>query len=507
MKAPAIRRSRGLSQDRQEQGVTLVLVAVAMVAIIAMAALSIDAVTLYLAREEAQRSADAAALAAARLISISGITGDPTNASASWQAICGPGGSPASLAATAVARQSTVGSVAATNVNISYSAGGTTSPNDCTGLPFASGVNNPIVTVQVQRTSLPTFFSRMWGRTGNSVSATAAAEVFNPSNSANVGNGLTGSITAVRPRSVKPWIIPNRDPIHPGPNANGFYCDSLDTVTGLSTLPCNRLVDPGTGAIQNPGISLSGTGTNGVIGERLWLEPDCQHTGGICRLRNTTPAANYFATAVQAFLQPPPSVEYLPGEAPSVPPVAIPACASGRAYEEAIGGSDQATVYQCGVQHSASATPNQVDLSENPSMGSNDTLNGVKCLIHESDETVPQPDGQDTLNLTTYPFKILSGSANPNLGGGSAGSILSGSNSIVSVPIYDSEAGAINSTGITQVTIIGFLQVFISQVDQYGNVQVVILNVSGCSNGLGTDPVAASVTGSSPVPVRLITPP
>jgi len=34
------------------------LVAIAMVAIIAMAALSIDVVTLYLAREEAQRSAD-----------------------------------------------------------------------------------------------------------------------------------------------------------------------------------------------------------------------------------------------------------------------------------------------------------------------------------------------------------------------------------------------------------------------------------------------------------------
>jgi len=47
----------------------MVLVAIAMVAIIAMAALSIDVVTLYLAREEAQRSADAAALGAARVLS------------------------------------------------------------------------------------------------------------------------------------------------------------------------------------------------------------------------------------------------------------------------------------------------------------------------------------------------------------------------------------------------------------------------------------------------------
>ena len=59
----------------------MVLVAIAMVAIISIAALSIDVITLYVAREEAQRSADAAALAAARVISISGMTGDPANTS------------------------------------------------------------------------------------------------------------------------------------------------------------------------------------------------------------------------------------------------------------------------------------------------------------------------------------------------------------------------------------------------------------------------------------------
>jgi type II secretory pathway pseudopilin PulG len=69
----------------------MVLVAIAMVAIIAMAALSIDVITLYLAREEAQRSADAAALAAAQVISLSGITGtaNPTTDNSYWQLICG----------------------------------------------------------------------------------------------------------------------------------------------------------------------------------------------------------------------------------------------------------------------------------------------------------------------------------------------------------------------------------------------------------------------------------
>ncbi len=70
----------GLSQtDRSgERGVTIALVAVAMFSIIAMAGLSIDIGTLYEASAEAQRAADAGALAAARVISISGITGDLT---------------------------------------------------------------------------------------------------------------------------------------------------------------------------------------------------------------------------------------------------------------------------------------------------------------------------------------------------------------------------------------------------------------------------------------------
>jgi hypothetical protein len=56
------------------------------------------------------------------------------------------------------------------------------------------------------------------------------------------------------------------------------------------------------------------------------------------------------------------------------------------------------------------------------------------------------------------------------------------------------------------VAIVGFLQVFINSVDQWGNVDVTVLNVAGCSNG-GGQPVGRAVTGSSPVPVRLITPP
>src|ERR1700680_5128930 len=125
MRPPAIRRFRCAGPSRlQEAGITMVLVAVAMVAILSMAALSIDVVTLYLAKEEAQRSADAAALAAARILSILGITGTAGNANApaAWAAICGGPSSPATQTASAVGMQNAVGGLAAT-VTVTYSAG------------------------------------------------------------------------------------------------------------------------------------------------------------------------------------------------------------------------------------------------------------------------------------------------------------------------------------------------------------------------------------------------
>ena len=203
----------------------MVLVALALVAIIAMAALSIDVITLYLAREEAQRTADTAALAAARVISISGLTGDPSNSSLSWQAICGPPNYPATQAATSVAQQNAVGgtSIPTASVTVTYSvtSGGTTSSNtDCSQLPAAFGIN-PVVTVVVQRAGLPTFFSRIWGNAGNNVSATATAEAFNPSNSGNVGRNDHPGAAAMRKAvdGTKPGSA------EPPAQSDGLYCD------------------------------------------------------------------------------------------------------------------------------------------------------------------------------------------------------------------------------------------------------------------------------------------
>ena len=76
------------------------------------------------------------------------------------------------------------------------------------------------------------------------------------------------------------------------------------------------------------------------------------------------------------------------------------------------------------------------------------------------------------------------------------------SNSIVSVPIYDSQKlpGRVDKPA---VTIVGFLQVFINRSIQLrGNINVTVMNVAGCSN----DADKPAVNGTSPVPVRLITP-
>ncbi len=492
------RSSTPCQSGQSERGVTMILVALAMIAIIAMAALSIDVITLYLAREEAQRSADQAALAAARVISLSGMTGDPGNVSSSWQAICGGSSSPASQVAIAVAQQSAVGGSAVPTPTVTYSAGSgvsAMSSADCSGLPAAFALN-PMVTVQFTRPNLPTFFSRIWGSGGSTVSATATAEAFNPSN---WGSVIGGTITPVQPRCVKPWLVPNLDPLNPaGPNRNGFYCNQGG---GNGPGACVPLVSTTDGSITHPGISLNGDGANGVIGETFWLSPDCVHTGSACGLRSApaAPGANYVRAG---YVLGPPNLQFVPAADPSATPVAVPSWATGMdLYEQSIAGCDQSTVYQCGVQST-------VELGGGRGNIDFETADAVLPLIREADLNMLN-DGQDSINNMAYPFQILAGTASPLSGlAGNPGNAITSSTSVVSVPIYDTAPPLVSAAPTTQlVTIVGFLQVFMNQVDQYGNVSVTILNVVGCGNGKGMPVSSTPITGSSPVPVRLITPP
>jgi hypothetical protein len=408
-------------------------------------------VTLFLAREEAQRAADAGALAAARVISVSGLTGTagPDSGVIPWTTICGGSGSVASVMAQAVAQQNSVAGSAAT-VTVTYSSGTPPPPPvaSCTAVTGDDllGVN-PLVTVKVERDTMPTLFSRIWSRGAKSVSATATAEAFNPSNSGKFAGG--GQVVPVTPRCVKPWIIPNQDP------GNG----------GL--LVDNRR----TGAIKNEGI-WSGKGT-GTVGEGFTLTDSC--SGSDCsNMAGKTPAPGAYIPALVSGVA-----------------TAVPSCADDSNYQKAIGGCDQSTVYACGTVNGSNA-----DLTINPGLAGGDTSVATQCLIHQSGGA----GGQDAQNVgAPFPYPITAGSANPVV---SANQLITASNSIVTLPIYDDSVGTLAGTQ-PAITIVGFLQVFIDSVDAAGNLQVHVVNISGCGNDAST---TLSAPGSSPVPIRLITP-
>jgi Flp pilus assembly protein TadG len=469
----------------------MALVALAMVAIISMAALSIDVGTLYQASAEAQRAADAAAMAGARTISMSGLTSDPTNGASggtvSWAEICGGPTSPASVAGITTGQQNSVARLAPT-VTILYSAGSAAAGSGGTDCSSISGFGvNPVVTAKVQQANLPIFFARIFSLipgvnySGSGVTATASAEAFNSSNA--------GSY-AVTPRCVKPWVVPNYDP-----------------AGGLCANNCLGFVDTSDGAIVRPGILADGSG---VVGEQFWLIPDCKQPGSpnTCTLLNTQPLANQLPVNES----PTPTVgtlEYLPASIVKSPSAstAVPACSgdgvSGN-YAQAIAGCDQATQYQCG-----SSQANNVDLTENPvhPSKSGDTTDGGECLVHEDSGTLSGQDQLLTAASGNYPFQIQAGANNPLVlapGGLSANTLITSSTSIVSLPIYDQTSSVISQSGPNPVTIVGFLQVFINSVDQYGNVNVTVMNVTGCAPNGGSNP---TFNGTSSVPVRLITAP
>jgi Flp pilus assembly protein TadG len=468
MLSPLIRRA-GKSRNRiadarsKERGVTIALVAVAMVGIIAMAALSIDIGTLYQAKAEAQRAADAAALTAARMISISGVTGDPGNAAGSWQLACGTSGT-ATLAAIAVAQSSSnfLGGAQPSTVTVSYGPG--SASTDCSTLagPGSTFSVNPVVTVYVQQAKVPTFFGRIFalipgGTSSNSgVSATATAEVYNPSGSGSLASGMV----PVKPRCVKPWIVPNVDP---------------------GAAP-NPLVNT-TGTIVRTGIYPAG-----VIGESFFMNAGCTSPGtvGTCTLGAPPGYTGGVLQYVPAWVQNPSS---------AVPKCKNEANWTASNYQQAIAGCDQSTLYACGTPLGS-----YVDLTENPvnpAAGTGDTATGAACLTNSTvgpDQLTPTP--------LTYPFQITAGAGNPLSAQGVTG-LITTSNSIVTIPIYDNTIGTLVGAQ-PQVTILGFLQVFINSVDPAtGNMYVTVMNVSGCSNAA----TAQAVAGSSPVPVRLITPP
>lgn len=420
------------SRRRDERGQTIFLVAVSLVALLAMAALAIDVVTLFVARAEVQRAADAAALAGAKAIADSGATTDaayiPLAQNMAGLAISGGAGN-------GVLQQNLV-------------AGRVPQVVGTPTFDFVThGNSNPTITVTIQQTNLPTFFARIWNRALATVSATATAEAYNPSGS----QTALGHTVPIAPKCVKPWLMANKDPNNGG----------------------SPFINASTGAV----------------------------------LASNVPQANPFALIYVC----PVDAACVPvslGAGQILPGVVVgnvtgvPSCATGGSnYEQAIAGCDS-TAYACGGS-TWNATIDTVNLD----LGL--VQNSLQCLMH-ADANGPGR-GQDEIDysgLPSNPIQLKAGSNNPLIGSGSpvvAGSVITTSSSIVTIPIIDDTIAG------NQVRVIGFMQGFLTQVMNLGGAlgvsvsSIKPLNLSGCGNNVVVPPSGpVSGGGVSPIPVRLV---
>jgi len=461
---------KNISRRKNQRGVIITLVAIFMLFVIgAMAALSIDVVTLYTARSEAQLAADAAALAGARVLANSGATSDTSGASMSsaWTL--------ATAVATQVAEQNQVAGVNLTAAQITFPAGAPGGTN-----------TNPTITVKVQITNLPTFFARIWGTTSVMVGASATAEAYNPSGASALGPGATA--TPVAPMCVKPWLLPNMDPTQqPG------------------TPTPQKIFDAGSGAIVDPGLigqtwpsTNPGLNTNGLFA-----------VCGDCSVPPFPPPkpGQYYPVAMDN-----------PTPAFPTPTQALPACSAGfNSYQLGVAGCVQQTI-SCGAN--SAINPSTINIDPNPYVAMSgsrdgDTVQAAGCLIHYN-LLGGVPGDSDSIDSAAGPgpsyvppFQFLGGNQNPVAGAVNQTVLVS--DSLVTIPVIDATA-FINP--INPVTVIGFLQVFLNpQSTGYlpalppagtNQIQATVINMAGCGTSATGQPILGN--GPSPVAVRLISP-
>jgi Flp pilus assembly protein TadG len=402
-----------------ERGQTIVLVALSIVSLLAMAALAIDVVTLYTARSEVQRAADAAALAGAKAFVDSGATSDPANTSLQTLAQ-----SMSTAFINAILAQNKVGGL----------------PPVLLGPPafdFATHAGNPRITVTLQRTGLPIFFARIWRTTPATVTASATAEAYNASNS----QTNTGNLVPIAPKCVKPLLVPNHDP-----NRGGAAYITVPT-----------------------GFVAPGLVGEDPYGTTFWRNA-CPNGSSTCGPPLSLPSSlgDY----------------YFPATVTTNSANLCPSCKGASNFEQSVECCDF-NVYACG----GTAWNASVDLTMAGNTSRQGTHQGLQCLIN-----LAARDTLDASNFPLGPMQITAGS------GPQSGKLVSTSNSIVALPIFDHTT---MNTATGEVTVIGFLQAFIWSVDGSGTIQMTILNVVGCGNNPGS---TAAVTGGgvTPIPVRLI---
>jgi hypothetical protein len=444
---------------RTQRGSTILIVAASLIVILLLAGLAIDLVAFYLGRGEAQRAADAGALAGAQQFVSSGFfTGAVTQGTVTTLA---------TDSATAAAEQNKVGGQALTASDI-------TVPT-----PDFSRSGNPLITVQVSK-ALPTFFMNIFGFSTVTVATAATAEAYDP-------GGTTGGPTFCA-SCLKPFLVPNCDPAHPvlasnseaNTNCGGSGLSKKGVPTG-ATVACPKgvtgtcypsyFVDPNNnGAIVNSGVctwsASTQTCSGGVIGEPWQL-----HT-------NAAPSQWY--------------------------ELSFDGSQSKSSFENAVQ-KCSTTVVTCGTQ---------IDTMDGKAVGPNG--HSVGCLITYGQTCNSQSaTSTDTITINTAaspPYSVTAGSGNPFFG---SGTTIAQSASLVTVPVYDGHG---LSSGKDTVTVVGYMQIFIKDIQHNGpsdDIDVDVLNTSSCgatggaacgATGGGNTGGSGTVSGggASFVPVRLI---
>lgn len=220
-------------QERpDDRGISILLISIGMVFVLGMAGLGVDLASLYVGRTQAQRAADAGALAGAQELVTLGCT------SAGGTDISSTCMDAARKRAVAVANANLIAGIspAITNADVTFPSTSTTDPQ----IKVVAGRDTS------HSNAMPTFFVKIFGVNSANVSASAKAEAFNPS-------GTNGNVGA---QCLKPWLLPNCDQGHTNAPTNS-------NCPGYS-----YFIDPSTGNIENPGLAPTG-----VQGELITIKP------------------------------------------------------------------------------------------------------------------------------------------------------------------------------------------------------------------------------------------
>ena len=251
------------SNQNNQRGNSLFLVAASLFVLLGISALAIDLAKMYVTRNEAQRAADAAALAGAKTFIDSGFTSGLISEGAARTI--------ARAEAISVGAENTVSGDPALILDSDVS------------FNFASQ-GNPQISVFVQRVkarnnAVPTFFAKAVGINEVDVGAVATAEAYNPSGNDGVPIGVS---------CIKPWILPNCDP---DPAHGGSATECL--VPFVDTANDGEIVNKGAypaGSIGQPFLVKPGDPKEAAAPSQFYpiqipsggttLCPDCAGSGG-----------------------------------------------------------------------------------------------------------------------------------------------------------------------------------------------------------------------------------